>query len=138
MPDASLSGAGGDVVSDEAIAALDVSAAWKEKFRLIVRAGGTALPRLDTLMLGERMRVVFNLFAFVLGPLYFLAKGLWRQALGLSAVVLIAMTVLGVVLHYAGLGQMAGWIDYGALAVYGLRANTAYYAKVVLGRRDWL
>lgn len=128
----------GEVASPERIAALPVSDAWKARFRLISAAGGARLPLADRLPGGERLAVSFNLPAFVLGPLWFLAKGLWRQAITMSALSLLAMTVVGIVLGLVGLAQVAPLVGWACMAVFGARANVAYYVKMALGRKVWL
>ena len=62
------------------IARLDVSESWKNKFRLIEKAGGPELPHVKKLTTRERFSVSFKPLALFLGPFYYFAKGLWKQA----------------------------------------------------------
>ena len=118
----------------DSIARLQVSESWKRKFRLIDKAGGPDLPHFRDLPFGERFGLNFNVLAFIFGPLYYLAKGLWRQAL-LYFIFAVALVLL---LEAMGLGKLSRGIGYGFAAVYALRANISYYKKVVLGDTPWL
>ncbi|MGV8960861.1 MAG: DUF2628 domain-containing protein [Stenotrophomonas sp.] len=118
----------------DAIAALQISETWKNRFRLIEAAGGPTLPKFKQLPSGERMKIQFNILAFLLGPFYYLAKGLWRQAV-LYLILAIACAVL---FELLGLGKFARAVGYGFAAVYALRANVSYYKRVVLGEPPWL
>ncbi len=120
-------------VAADPIARLDVSEGWKRKFRLIERAGGPTLPRFGDLAFGERVSLNFNFLAFFLGPFYYLAKGLWQQAL----LFLGAAVALVIVLDVSGLEGLARGVGYGFGALYALRANVSYYRKAVLGESPW-
>jgi hypothetical protein len=61
------------------ISGLSVSDAWKQLFALIQRAGGPPLKNFQSLSFGERMRVGMNFLAFLFGPFYYAAKGMWRK-----------------------------------------------------------
>lgn len=115
------------------VSRLDVSDAWKRKFRLIEKAGGPDLSDARKLQSGERRAIGFNFLAFFFGPLYFLAKGLWRPALMYS----ILAIALGVVLQMLSKGRLSHGVGYGFAAVYAVRADLLYYRKVVLGEMSW-
>lgn len=120
--------------ASSAIERLDVSQKWKARFRAIERAGGPKLPQFKQLPVAERRLAQLNWLAFLLGPFYFLAKGLWRQA-----VVYLGMAVACVLLFEAlGWDKVANAVGYGFAAVYMLRANVSYYQRVVLGAPPWL
>lgn len=116
------------------IARLDVSDSWKRKFRLIEQAGGPDLPGFRDLPFAERFGLNFNVLAFFFGPIYFLIKGLWRQAV----VYVVLAIALGVVFDIAGLEKLSRAIGYGIAAVFAVRANISYYKKVVLEETPWL
>ncbi|WP_233198557.1 MULTISPECIES: DUF2628 domain-containing protein [Luteimonas] len=118
----------------DAIAGLDVSDSWKRRFRLIQQAGGPKLPDFQNLRFGERMSVNFNFLGFFFGPIYFLIKGLWRQAV----VYFICAVTLGVLLELMGFGRLARGVSSGFAVLYAMRANVSYYRKVVLGEAPWL
>lgn len=119
--------------TSDSIAGLDVSNSWKRRFRLIEKAGGPDLSRLRDLRPRERMSAGFNVLAFFFGPIYYLIKGLWRQAV----VYLVCTVALGVLFELMGFGQFARAVGYGFAAVYAMRANVSYYRKVVLGDAPW-
>jgi hypothetical protein len=128
----------GEGASADQIRALKVSESWKQKFVLIARAGGPNLSAARSMTAGERMKIGFNVFAFLFGPFYYLAKGMWRKAIVLAAIVVGALMALEIVLNVAGIGQVAKVLGYGGAAVFGARANLDYYKKVVLGDNGWL
>lgn len=115
------------------IAQLDVSESWKNTFRLIEKAGGPELPRFKELKAGERFSVNFKLLAFFFGPFYYLAKGLWKQAV---LYLLLAIAVI-LLLDAFGLEKISKAVGYGFAAIYSVRANVSYYKKVVLGVTPW-
>ena len=121
-------------VASELIERLDVSETWKRRFRIIERAGGPDLPKVRDLPPADRRTIGFNFLGFFFGPFYYLAKGLWQQAL------LYTLMVIGFVLllEMVGLGFITRFLGYGVAAVYGIRANTSYYRKAVLGDAPWL
>lgn len=68
-------------MQEDRIDRLTVSDKWKKRFKVITKAGGPRLPDFRSLPIAERRGINFNWLAFLLGPFYFLAKGLWRQAI---------------------------------------------------------
>lgn len=124
----------GKSVAAELIDRLDISETWRRRFRIIERAGGADLPKVRDLPPADRRVIGFNFLGFFFGPFYYLAKGLWRQAL-LYTLMAIATVLL---LEMVGLGIVTRFLGYGVAAVYGIRANTSYYRKAVLGDTPWL
>lgn len=116
------------------IANLNVSDTWKQRFRTIEKAGGANLHKFRELSRSERRSIQFNIPAFFLGPIYFVAKGLWRQALVylLAAIaIVVAMTELGYGKSTEGLGIAFGFF-------YSMRANPSCYQLRVLGKAPWV
>jgi hypothetical protein len=120
-----------------AIAGLPVSEAWKTRFQFLEKAGGVKMPRLKALGTGERMKLSFNILAFLFGPFYYLAKGMWKKAIALFVVCAAAVLVLAVLLEMAGFGQFGKSLGYGVAAIFAVRANIDYYKKMVLGQNGW-
>lgn len=116
---------------------MPVSNSWKQKFRLMEKAGGPKQPNLKSLAAGERFKIGFNILAFLFGPLYYLVKGMWKKALSLFCVCLVAIVAVGVILELVGLGHVGNALGYGAAAVFAVRANIDYYKKMVLGENGW-
>lgn len=119
------------------IGSLPVSESWRLKLRLLRKAGGPGLHNFKALTSAERRKVGFNVPAFLFGPLYYLAKGMWRKALFLSGACIVGIVVLGLALELAGLGRFANALGYGAAAIFAVRANIDYYKKMVLGDNGW-
>jgi len=115
------------------ISRLDVSDAWKDIFRSFERAGGVDMKRARELDYSERRSLTSNWAAFFFGPFYFLAKGLWRQAL-VWLLIWIAVVVLCVSMHWEGMLRAAG---LGLNVGFMMRANVGYYARMVLGEPIW-
>jgi hypothetical protein len=115
------------------IDALKVSDAWKTRFRLIERAGGVKLPNLKALAFGQRMKVMFNVLAFLFGPLYYLAKGLWKKALVLFAICVVVVVVADLVMG----DRLGNAIGIATGALFAVRANIDFYKKKVLGDDGW-
>lgn len=116
------------------ISRLDISENWKARFRAIEKAGGPDLPRFRDLSVADRKTVRFNWLAFFLGPFYYLAKGLWRQAI---VYVLLAIGCV-FIMDSIGLDRFSRGVGYGFAAVYALRANVSYYKRIVLGEMPWV
>ena len=113
------------------ITRLDVAESWKEIFRLVEQAGGSSLKKLRTLAPSERRRVQFNVLGLLVGPLYYLAKGLWRPALSMFAIGIAIIIPLAM----AGIDANIG---IGIGVVCAMRANVLYYKKMVEGDSGWI
>ena len=114
------------------IAGLDVSDGWKRKFRLIEKAGGPDLPNFRDLPFGERFGMQMNFLAFFFGPIYYLIKGLWRQAVVYTVAIVVVLMVL------EAMGVRVGRIGAAVGALYAVRANISYYKLRVLGEAPWI
>lgn len=130
---------GADVTA-AALALPAISAAWRARFALLHKAGGAAMPQSIELTLAERAAVRFNLLAFVLGPVYYAAMGMWKKGVTLAlvaiALVALARLLLGAAgLDHGGLPAMA-WLIPPLL--YATRANIDYFTRVVLHDEGWL
>lgn len=114
----------------------DIPISWQTKFKLIEKAGGTALKDLQALSFTERGMVVFNVFGFLFGPLYYLVKGMWKKA--------IVLTLIGILLIVVScmLFQIIGFENTNATnmiipIIIATRANIDYYKKIILGDNGW-
>jgi hypothetical protein len=119
--------------SVDAIARLQVSETWKDRFYVIEKAGGVAMNRARQLDSSARRKVGINWLAFLFGPFYLLAKGLWRQALS-WILIWIVVVLACVLMHWEGILRPAG---IGLSMMYAMRANVGYYARMVLGEPIW-
>ena len=120
------------------IDSLPVSDTWKKRFNWIRKAGGPSMPNLKTMPRAERKGFnQFNILAFLFGPFYYLAKGMWRKSISLfvvCAAVVIALEFLLVMIGFERFGKALG---YGVSTVFAIRANIDYYKKMVLGKNGW-
>ena len=86
----------------------------------------------------ERIRGgTFNILAFLFGPFYYIAKGMWKKGIALFFVCFIAVLLLEIVLNMFGFAKMGKALGYGVSAVFAVRANVDYYKKMVLGDNGW-
>lgn len=114
----------------------DLSAYWRLKFDFYDRYGTRFTPdavaAAQARPLATKMRSVINLPALFFGPIYFVAKGMWRKAITLT----LFNVALGVVLYLAfpplGFSELT---SNGAL--YMILAGPAYYRHRVVGSRSW-
>jgi hypothetical protein len=115
------------------ISGLDVSDKWKERFRLIERAGGPGLQDIRDLSFSERYRIGSNWLALFFWPIYLPVKGLWRQALAYFAIGFTCALVVDLIDAH-GLDRAIG---YSTGFVASWRTNANYYRRVVLGEANW-
>lgn len=130
---------GADVAAT-AIALPGLSPGWKSIFAALHKGGGVELPQSIQLSLAERVRVLFNPWAFLLGPVYYVAKGMGRKALALCA--LAALLVCAVRLLFGLLGlhsvMASALVCFIPSALFCTRANIDYFKKMVLDDDGWL
>jgi hypothetical protein len=123
---------------DGVIDALEVFDRWKEKFRAIALAGGPSLPNRKQLPKDMRRQALgFNVLAFLFGPLYYLAKGMWKKAILYFVALMVLLILLDIVLNYFGQGEFGRALGYGAAAFFSVKANGDYYKKMVLKDNGW-
>ena len=65
-------------------AALDVSVTWRERFEIMERVGWNEgmwknRARSGALPYNERFRISMNIWGFLFGPFYYMAKGMWKK-----------------------------------------------------------
>jgi hypothetical protein len=120
------------------IDSLPVSATWKKRFTWLKKAGGPSMPNFKTMPKAERKGFnQFNILAFLFGPFYYLAKGMWRKGISLFVVCFAVVIALELLLVMIGFGPIGKALGYGISAVYAIRANIDYYKKMVLGENGW-
>lgn len=130
---------GADVTA-AAIALPAISNAWRTRFALLHKAGGAAMPQSIELTLAERAAVRFNVLAFVLGPVYYAAMGMWKKGISLALlscvlIVLARLLLSAIGLAHSGFAAMAYLIPP---LLYGTRANIDYFTHVVLRDDGWV
>jgi len=117
---------------------LPISATWKKRFTWLKKAGGPSMSNLKTMPKAERKGFnQFNILAFLFGPFYYVAKGMWRKGISLFVVCAAVVIALELLLVMIGFGQFGKAVGYGVSAVFAIRANIDYYKKMVLGKNGW-
>jgi hypothetical protein len=120
------------------IETLPVSDTWKKRFRWIQASGGPSLKNAKNVPKEQRLTFgLFNFLAFLFGPIYYLAKGMWKRALMYSLIIYSLLIVIVYVLIGSGYEQYANAPGYGAAAFFAMRANLDYYKKMVLNDNGW-
>ncbi len=120
------------------IDSLGVSETWKKRFKWLTSAGGSSMSNLKAMPKEERKKGnLFNVLAFLFGPFYYLAKGMWRKAISFSAAGLVAIMVLELIIKALGFPPLGKAAGYGIAAVFAVRANIDYYKKMVLRENGW-
>lgn len=117
------------------ISTQEISDAWKEKFALIEKAGGVKLPKAGELGFRERSKVTFNIWGFLFAPFYYLAKGMWKKAMVLTALSIVIVVVLDAI--FGGIGIVDLMTNLVAPVIFATRANIDFYKKSVLGDNNW-
>ncbi|MBS4728476.1 DUF2628 domain-containing protein [Mycobacterium sp. SM1] len=82
---------------------------------------------------GARVRINSNIPAFLFGPLYFFAKGMWRKGVTLLAPVIAAAIVMVAVQVPDSIGRAVG---VGLAFALMTPANYGYYLHVVRRSRS--
>jgi len=115
----------------------ELSALWRIRFDLVEKAGGPGRPLFKQLRFGERFRLGFNLWAWLFGPFYYVAKGMWRKAVSVTCLSLAVTVFMSALAPDGGLE----FLNVALNTVLGvwlvLNANINYYKKVVLGDNGW-
>lgn len=128
------------------IDALDVSDRWKQYFKGIQANGGLQLPLFKALPKDQRKAafkqiqppMVSFVLAFVFGLFYYIAKGMWKKGLVLTAIVAFIVIVLGTVLYMIGGEMLAKAVNFAGAAIFGMMAPRDYYAFKVENDTGWL
>lgn len=115
----------------------NLSALWRIRFDLIEKAGGPTCQRFRQLSFGERFRLVFNIWAVLFGPIYYLAKGMWRKAITMLGLSVVAQVLTGTLAPDGGLELLNTGLNTMIGAWFWLSANINYYKKVVCGDNGW-
>jgi hypothetical protein len=119
---------------------LNVSEKWKERFRIIEKAGPFERGKYqnqDALTPAERRKINFNVLAFLFSGLYYFCKGMPRKALvffGGGWIFAAAMTIIESIFNFTAPNSIF-WIAPGAVAASF--ANRDYYQKMLFGERMW-
>lgn len=124
-----------DAPSPSPKAVAELSDGWKRKFALIEKAGGTDWSNLASLDRGDLAKVNFNIWGFVFGPFYYLAKGMWKKGLVLFAIVFVANYLLGAFFDDGAIANQVSTVIGSSLSA--VFSNRDYYKKMILGINSW-
>lgn len=119
---------------------LNVSERWKERFRLMEKAGPFERGKyrnIDALTSAERRELNNNILAFLFSGVYYFCKGMHHKGLvffGAGWIFAAIVTVLEYVFNFTAPNPIF-WIVPGAVAAQV--ANRDYYQKMVFGERMW-
>ena len=117
----------------------DLPDIWQTRFAFFRRYGlpsstPEARAAFKALPWGARFRLNSNILAFLFGPFYFFAKGMWRKGLTL----LLAAVALGAALTVSDIPDTwARAIGLGFAAAMSTTANYAFYLHALRGSRSW-
>jgi len=110
---------------------------WADRFTFYYVNGRPGHPQYRVayraLSFGQRMRLGSNIWAFLFGPFYFMAKGMWRKGVTLLAIGL----AIGAVLALIGLSRFNLYAGIGLASFQMTIANYQYFLHVVHGNRSW-
>lgn len=96
------------------------------------------MPNLKTLSKSDRRNAFgFNILAFFFGPLYYIAKGMWKRGIALFVLMATIVLILGFVLDSFGFEKVSNALTYGVGAAFAIRADIDYYKKMVIGDNGW-
>jgi hypothetical protein len=109
--------------------------AWQHKFQLIDKAGGPKLPKLWSLPAKEVAAIKLNGWAFLFGPFYYAAKGMWKK--GLSLLGLTLAILFGGALVLEAMGISPDLLLLVGPAIFMGQANVSYYRRVKEGINRW-
>jgi hypothetical protein len=134
-----------DTVSAELGGLPDVSDAWKAKFELLQKIGCDQLflyeamrsAAFKALGAGDKFKVKFNLWGFVLGPIYYFAMKMWAKGavlLAASWALAAVLTLLESIIGF-NLPAVCYWVP--SAVVCGQLGNYDYFRKTVHGETMW-
>lgn len=102
---------------------------WRHRFAIFDKAGGAKWSDLRKLPRSEaRQAARFNVLAFLFGPFYYFAKGMWLRGFTLLFVTTAAFFLVGIFLDLMSASSRVFYaVAFGFAAVYGATANFDYY-----------
>ena len=106
-------------------------------FALIDRAGGPRLPDINGLSFGERLKVIFNVWGFLFGVLYYLYKKMWKRGIVYIALTL-AISFASVLLLDISEDFESIFTQLVGMVIFGTRANIDLYKYYKLNNNNWI
>ena len=103
-----------------------------ELFKLIDKAGGPTLVTIKELNFQEKMKVSFNIWAFLFTIFYYIYKKMWKK--GIVYFVVTAAAIL-LVDEFLPEFEQISWLI--SSAIFATRANIDLYKKEKLDSNGW-
>jgi hypothetical protein len=99
---------------------------------LMDKAGGLKLKQLKELNFSERMKIVFNFWAYFFTFFYYIYKRMWKKGIVLA---LISIVIASIVEFFIPSSSKTLWIISSTL--FATRANIDLYKKHKLNQNGW-
>ncbi len=119
---------------------MNLSPKWRERFMFFEQNGAPSAPSFQTaykaLPYKKKLLININFYAVFFGPIYFLILGMWKKALTILGLAVLAGVLGGVIEAFIKIDTTRGLgIAIGIMA--GMTANYSYYCKTVKGENGW-
>lgn len=124
-----------------------LSQAWIRRFKTVEDVTGPSMSRADSWDFWHKCLLYtgvkgagLNILAGVFGPIYYLIKGMWRQAIARTLLLIVVNQALLILFGVdpsrdAGLAQGIGFALQ--FLLYSGAANLHYYRKIVMRDKSW-
>lgn len=114
----------------------NVSQHWMKKFAVLEKVNKHKDSKNNIVFTREYSKIIFNMWAFLFGPLYYLFKGMWRKAVSYTLLGMIIISTFEVILESSGVVDTS-FLKYFIPSAFAVRANIDYYKKTVLDDNSW-
>jgi hypothetical protein len=100
-------------------------------FELIKKAGGPSLPDIKKLSFSERLQVIFNVWGFLFGIIYYFHHKLIKKGL-----LYLAVSIVIVLFQMSFIPELDNVSYLVTCLIFATRANIDLYGKYVLNNDD--
>ena len=107
------------------------------RFDLIDKAGGPRLPNIKDLTINERLKIIFNIWGFLFGIIYYLHKKMWKRGIVYLALTLV-ISFAGVLLLGISEQYWSTFTQLVGMVIFGSRANIDLYKYYKLDDHNWI
>ncbi len=113
---------------------------WQERFAFFEQHGAPNSPGFKEALKGlpssQRRKITFNWLAWLFGPFYFLAVGMWRRALVAFGIAVAVGIVVSLLPDSVG-NILSRGVGFALAFLFGLTANYSYFLKERRGDNGW-
>ena len=102
-------------------------------FALIDLAGGIKLPEIKTLKFSEKMKISFNIWAFIFSIFYYLYHKMWKKG-----IVYLIISIVLIFLVDAFIPDLSKISSLITSVIFATRANIDLYKKYKLEDDSWI